>query len=138
MLKLTTDTAVFGPFATIETLADRYRCNDVDLPFNVVGQGVISDVEDGDFPPPESPVVIPAVVTMAQTRKAMILSGVSIAAVNAAIAAIPDATERQLAQTDWEYSTTVRRQSPLVASLAPVLGLTEAEINEMFVLAATL
>ncbi len=80
----------------------------------------------------------PDVVTMAQARKALILSGVSITAVNAAIAAIPDATQRQLAETDWEYATTMRRQSPLVTSLAPVLGLTDEEIDDLFVLAATL
>lgn len=81
---------------------------------------------------------IPTVVTMAQARKALILGGVSITAVNEAIADIPDPTERQLAETDWEYSTTVRRQSPLITSLAPALGLTEAEIDDLFVLAATL
>jgi response regulator RpfG family c-di-GMP phosphodiesterase len=77
-------------------------------------------------------------VTMSQARKALILGGVSITAVNEAIADILDPTERQLAETDWEYSTTVRRDSALVASIAPVLGLTEAEIDELFVLAATL
>jgi hypothetical protein len=52
MKKITTDSAVFGPFTVIETLADRYRCDGADLPFTVVGEGVISDVEEGDFPPP--------------------------------------------------------------------------------------
>lgn len=85
-----------------------------------------------------SPAYIPAVVTMAQARKALILGGVSISSVNAAIAAIPDATERQLAETDWEYSMTVRRDSALVASIAPALGLTDQQIDELFVLAATL
>lgn len=85
-----------------------------------------------------SPVYIPQQVTMAQARKALILSGVSITAVNAAIAAIVDPVERQLAETDWEYATTMRRQSPLVTSLAPVLGLTDEEIDDLFVLAATL
>ena len=81
---------------------------------------------------------IPSVVTMAQARKALILGGVPITAVNAAIAAIPDATQRQLAETDWEYSTTVRRDSALVNSLAPLLDLTDDDVDELFVLAATL
>ena len=102
--------------------------------------GGIGWLWDGETltPPPPPPPVIPSVVTMAQARKALILGGVSITAVNAAIAAIVDPVERQLAETDWEYSTTVRRDSALVASLAPALGLTDEQIDELFVLAATL
>jgi response regulator RpfG family c-di-GMP phosphodiesterase len=82
--------------------------------------------------------IMQMVVTMAQARKALILGGVSITAVNAAIAAIVDPVERQLAETDWEYSTTVRRDSALVASLAPLLGLTDEQIDELFLLADSL
>lgn len=80
----------------------------------------------------------PQYVSMAQARKAMILSGVSIADVDAAIAGIADAQEKALAQTDWEYSATVRRYSDLTASLAPALNLTEDQIDQMFILADTL
>jgi hypothetical protein len=81
---------------------------------------------------------IPPIVTMAQARKAMILSGVSIANVDAAIDGIADAQEKLLAQTDWEYSTTVRRDSDLVISLAPALNLTTEQVDAMFVLAHTI
>lgn len=56
MKKITTAAGTFGPYATIETLTDRYRCDGADLPFSVVGQGAIDDVVPGDFPAP----VIPA------------------------------------------------------------------------------
>lgn len=52
MKKLTTSAGAFGPYANIETLSDRYRCDGADFPFSVVGTGVISDAEQGDFPPP--------------------------------------------------------------------------------------
>lgn len=81
---------------------------------------------------------IPQVVSMAQARKALIMGGTSIASVDAAIAGIEDDTERELAQTDWEYSATVRRDSPLVTSLGPILGLTGAQVDELFVVAGTL
>ena len=80
----------------------------------------------------------PQVVTMAQARKALILGGVSITSVNAAIATIADPVERQLAETDWEYSTTVRRDSALVNLIAPLLDLTEDDVDELFVLADSL
>jgi hypothetical protein len=86
----------------------------------------------------EKAAYVPLVVTMLQARKAMILSGVSIASVSSAIAAIADTQARELAQTEWEYSTTFRRDSELITSLAPALSLTATQINAMFVLAATL
>ncbi|WP_342640953.1 hypothetical protein [Rhodoligotrophos ferricapiens] len=39
---------------------------------------------------------------------------------------------------EWEYTSTVRRDHPLILQLAPALGLTEAEIDDLFRLAATL
>jgi len=70
--------------------------------------------------------VIPApaiVVPMHKAREALIRSGVSVAVVDAAIAAIPDATERELARNAWEYSPTVSSTSALVQALGPALGL---------------
>jgi len=85
-----------------------------------------------------TPTPIPDSVSMAQARKALVLGGVSMASVASAIAAVPDATQRELAQIDWEYSTTVRRVSPLVKSLGPSLGLTDAQIDALFVAASSL
>lgn len=51
MKKIQFSDSRFGPYKSIEILDDRYRCDGADLPFTVVGQGVISDVQDGDFPP---------------------------------------------------------------------------------------
>lgn len=52
MKKLVTPAGVFGPFQSIEVLSDRYRADGADLPFVVVGDGDILDVEPGDFPAP--------------------------------------------------------------------------------------
>jgi hypothetical protein len=57
MKKLTTPERVFGPYQTIETLVDRYRCDGADLPFTVVGKGLIEDASPDDFPPPPVDVV---------------------------------------------------------------------------------
>lgn len=51
MKKIQFADSLFGPYKSIEILDDRYRCDGADLPFSVVGQGVISDVQNGDFPP---------------------------------------------------------------------------------------
>ena len=60
MKKITTFAGKFGPYTSVEVLDDRYRVDGPsDLPFTVIGQGEISDVVDGDFPPP--PYVAPVV-----------------------------------------------------------------------------
>ena len=103
---------------------------------HIVGPVFETDEERDAYIAQRQRDAVPQSVTMAQARKALILGGVSITAVTAALADIPDETERQLAETDWEYSTTVRRDSPLVASLAPLLGLTSEQIDALFVAAA--
>jgi fatty acid/phospholipid biosynthesis enzyme len=63
------------------------------------------------------------VVPMHKAREALIRSGVSIATINAAIDAIADDTERELARNAWEYSPTVSSTSALVVTLGAALGL---------------
>lgn len=79
---------------------------------------------------------VPSSVTMKQARKALITAGISIAKVDAAIAGIVDDQARELARTDWEYSQTVRRESSLVASIGGQLGLTNEQIDGLFIAAA--
>jgi hypothetical protein len=80
---------------------------------------------------------VPQSVSMAQARKALFGAGL-LGAIDAAIAGIADEAERERAAIDWEYAAEVRRDSPLVASLAPALGLGEAQIDALFTAAAVL
>lgn len=62
MKALTTLTGNFGPYKTIEVLDDRYRCDDTDLPFTVVGKGVIVDAStitwpSNSIPPTETEII---------------------------------------------------------------------------------
>jgi hypothetical protein len=54
----------FGPYRTIEMLDDRYRCDDTDLPFNVVGKGIIVNANTITWPsnvvPPTETEIITA------------------------------------------------------------------------------
>ena len=80
---------------------------------------------------------VPPVVTMAQARLALLGAG-KLAAVDAAIAAIPDAAMKQAAQIEWEYAGTVHRDHGLVSQIGPALGLTSAQIDALFVAASKL
>ena len=76
------------------------------------------------------------VVTMRQARLAL-LQGGYLTTINAAIAAMPGAAG-DAARIEWEFSSTVERNRPLVAAMASALNLTSAQIDDLFKLAATL
>ena len=89
-----------------------------------------------DLPAP--PVIVeshvPGEVTMRQAQRALLDAGL-LDAVDAAINALPD-PPRRAAKIDWEKSSTVRRDSQFVRILAPALGLTAAQLDELFVAAS--
>lgn len=76
-------------------------------------------------------------VTMRQAHLVLLTYGL-LDAVDAAIAAIPDDFERAAAQIEWNRGSVVERTSPLVTNLMPALGLSPAQIDELFQIASTL
>jgi hypothetical protein len=85
-------------------------------------------------PPPPAPV--PTRVTMRQARLALLAAG-KLAAVAAAINALPS-PQKEAAQIEWEYSNEVLRHNGFVAQLGPTLGMTDADLDALFMLAAGL
>lgn len=83
-----------------------------------------------------SPASVPAQVTMRQARLALRGAGL-LAYVDAAIDAMPE-PERSNARIEWDYSSTVQRHNGFVAQLGPALGLTGAQIDDLFHVATTL
>jgi hypothetical protein len=134
MKQLTSAAGVFGPFSNIETLDDRYRCDGADYQFSVIGDATIEDY----VAPPPAPVVVPvpSEITMRQARLALLGAG-KLAAVAAAIAAMPEPT-KSAATIEWEYSNTVQRHNGFVEQLGPAIGLTETQIDDLFIAAAAL
>lgn len=137
MKALTTPSGNFGPFATIEVLADRYRCDNTDLPFSVVGTGEIVEADTIQWPePPAPPVSVPDSVTMRQARLALHAAGL-LAGVDAAIASMQEPA-KTAAAIEWEYASAVERNAGLVPAMAAALGMSEADIDDLFITAATL
>jgi hypothetical protein len=76
---------------------------------------------------------IPSVVTIRQARLA--LNQVNLLdSINAVIAGSND----KALQIEWEFCTEVKRSWPALVALQPALGLTDQEIDDLFILAATL
>lgn len=85
---------------------------------------------------PAAAPVVPQVVTMRQARLALNAAGL-LSMVNSTIANLTGPTG-DAARIEWEFSSTVERHKPLVVALTPSLGLTDAQIDELFITAATL
>lgn len=75
---------------------------------------------------------VPQVVTMRQARLALLSAGL-LDQVQTAIAQAPRAF-----QIAWEFASDVERNSPVIAALSSTLGLTEEQIDNLFILAGGL
>lgn len=86
---------------------------------------------------PTSPVVsIPSFVTMRQARLALLQQGL-LSQVQTAIDSLPS-PQKEAAQIEWDYSSEVHRNKPFVQLLGAALGLTEEQLDNLFLLASTL
>jgi len=98
----------------------------------------IGDLWDGQaFTRPEPPPPpVPQVVSMRQARLA--LHNASMLDDVEAVIITMDEPQRTTVQIEWEYSTEVRRTSPTTTMLAGTLGLSEEQIDQLFIDAAKL
>lgn len=119
-----------SPSNTSETTVDgEFRANFtgyewVDLPYQA--------------PAPELPPApeVPQSVTMRQARLALFGAGL-LSSVDAAIAGMPE-PDKSVASITWEFAQTVDRQFGMVPQLAAALGMTETQIDDLFIAAAQL
>ena len=81
-------------------------------------------------------VYVPSSVTMRQARLALLSTG-RLADVETAIAEMSE-PDKSAATIEWEYSQTVERNRPFVLTLGALLGLSETQLDDLFILAATL
>ncbi len=77
---------------------------------------------------------VPEVVSRRQALRALLAAGL-LALVEPAIAALPS-PQREIAQIEWQ-ATEFRRDHELIALIGVALGLTESQIDALFIDAAT-
>jgi len=73
---------------------------------------------------------------MRQCRIALLGAGL-LDAVQSSIASMPG-VDGERARIDWEYALEVRRDWPLIAYMAGDLGLTDEQVDALFMTAATI
>ena len=121
----------------------------VDVPSLNVFEGDVKLVEapewvvsgatwDGEaFTNPTVGGAAPRSVTMRKARLALLNAGL-LDDVEAAILSIPDQTTQRVVQIEWEYAQTVDRDSVWVKQLTAVVGLTDSQLDALFVAASKL
>lgn len=82
-------------------------------------------------------ILIPESITKRQAKQQLLLEG-KLGQVQEVIDSIPDETERMMAQLYWDESTEFERNHPTLVELGTALGLTEAELDMMFINASKL
>lgn len=87
-------------------------------------------IDEGDKVP------VPQEVSMRQARLALLARGV-LGQVDAAIESLPS-PDREAARIEWDYSSVVARNSPLVVMMGAALGLDDDALDELFITAARL
>ena len=80
---------------------------------------------------------IPQSVTRAQAKLALLQAGL-LSSVQPAIDSIPDATARTAAQIDWDDRLTFERSNGSLVTMAAMMGMTDAQIDDLFTAASQL
>jgi len=103
----------------------------VEFPTDTVVAGMLWDgaVLSNPPPPEPEPPGVPHSVSMRQARLALLGAGL-LDSVDAVVAQSPRAV-----QIEWEFATDVWRDRDLVASLGGALGLTDDQIDALFIAA---
>lgn len=75
---------------------------------------------------------VPPSVTARQIRLWLVTNGFSLSQVDAAISAIPDEQQREVARIEWEYAPYIERSHPMLLPLAASLGMDESQVDAAF------
>jgi len=112
------------------------------MTYQVLDAGVLREAtpeEVSDIEAREAEAAAPAVpreVSMRQARLALLARSV-LSQVDAAIESLPS-PDREAARIEWDYSSVVARNSPLVVMMGAALGLDDDALDELFITAAAL
>lgn len=83
---------------------------------------------------PVTPVIVPSKVTMRQARLALLQADL-LDQVETLLQSM-EGPEGQAARIEWDYSSEVNRYKPFVQSLGSQLGLTDEELDQLFITAS--
>lgn len=139
-------TVQVGPYVLVEVAPepsynpDTQRIEPAATPTERAGQAWLRGWQVVDLSPAEITTIakakVPTSVTMRQGRLALLAAG-KLAMVDAAIATLPE-PQKSAALIEWNYSNELQRNNAFVATLGGALGLTDAQVDQLFIAAAQL
>ena len=71
-------------------------------------------------------------LTRRQFRLALVMNGFALADIEALIAQITDDTQRQIIQIEWQDATVFERNNSGLLAIAAMMGLSSAQIDELW------
>lgn len=74
---------------------------------------------------------VPA-LTRRQFRLALVTNGYNLADIESLISQIEDDMQRQIIQIEWQDATTFHRTNPSLLAMAGMMGLTTAQVDELW------
>lgn len=75
---------------------------------------------------------VPASITARQLRLVLLEKGVDINKIDKIINALPE-EQKTVAQISWEYAHIFERNNPMLLQVAEAIGITEKELNDIFI-----
>lgn len=130
MKKIVAENITLGPFHVVTESSDRYIADGFEIPFAILDAPVVTEASDS------ANKSVPQEVTMRQARLALMEAGL-LGNVQDAINSLPVPAKTK-AQIEWDYSNTLQRSNPFVATLGGALGLDSVALDNLFIQAATL
>ena len=112
------------------------------MTYQILDGGVLREAtpdEQSEIEAREAAAAKPAVpqeVSMRQARLALLARSV-LGEVDAAIDSLPS-PDREASRIEWDYSSIVARNSPLVVMMGTALGLDGSALDDLFIAAARL
>ena len=76
--------------------------------------------------------IVPESISQMKLRKQLIISGISIASIDALIQSLPQ-PNKDLIYTMWEYAVVFDRHNPELNAMAEMLGITQEQLDEIFI-----
>ncbi len=89
-----------------------------------------------NLPLPGQPDIVPDAVTNYQARTALINAGLFTKADAALRGADQTVAANQIALQAWDYANQFFRDQPIIAAMQAVLGLSDAQVDDLFRAAA--
>lgn len=129
MKKLVTAKGEFLNYSSITKELDHWKCDGVVIPFTIAGDE--GTIEEYVHIPEPMPIEVPQSLTPRQTRLAL-LQATLLDEVETMLS-----TNREM-QIWWEYSLEILRDHPHIIAMGTALGLTESQLDELFIAGANL